>query len=162
VPHDVLAAARSGDVLALARLLDLLTPYVTRLCGPIALQDTPDAVQESLIRIFQGIGQLQNPDALYGWVRTMSVREAVRVARKAKREMPWDELSLESTTDPELATDIRDVLDRLTPEHRAVLVLREVDGLDERSAGLILDIPAGTVKSRLYRARESFRKAWTR
>jgi RNA polymerase sigma-70 factor (ECF subfamily) len=149
-------------VLALSRLLELLTPYVTRLCGPIALQDTPDAVQESLIRIFQGIGQLQNPDALYGWVRTTSVREAVRIAKKARRESPWEDVTLEAGIDPELIIDIRDVLDRLSPEHRAVLVLREVEGLDERSAGLLLDIPTGTVKSRLSRAKDSFRKAWAR
>jgi DNA-directed RNA polymerase specialized sigma24 family protein len=53
------------------------------------------------------------------------------------------------------------VLARLTPEHRAVLVLRDLEGLDEQAAGALLDVPAGTVRSRLFRARRSFRKAWS-
>ncbi|MET8784036.1 sigma factor-like helix-turn-helix DNA-binding protein [Streptomyces sp. NPDC004589] len=44
--------------------------------------------------------------------------------------------------------------------HRAVLVLRELEELDERSAAKVLGIAPGTVKSRLHRARSAFRKAW--
>ena len=46
------------------------------------------------------------------------------------------------------------------PRHRAVLVLRDLDGLDEQAAGALLNAPAATVRSRLFRARRSFRKAW--
>ena len=59
-----------------------------------------------------------------------------------------------------LAADIQDVLSRLAPEHRAVLMLRDVEGLDERTAAGLLRVPAGTVKSRLGRAQASFRKEW--
>src|SRR5262249_28719772 len=59
-------------------------PYVSRLCGPIALQDGPDAAQEALITVFRDIRQLREPRALYGWVRTIAVREAVRAARRAR------------------------------------------------------------------------------
>ena len=45
--------------------------------------------------------------------------------------------------DPLLASDIRDVLDRLSPEHRAVLVLRDLEGLDERTVGALLAVAAG-------------------
>jgi RNA polymerase sigma factor (sigma-70 family) len=62
--------------------------------------------------------------------------------------------------DPQLATDVRDVLDRLSPQHRAVLVLRDLEGLGEEAAGALLAVPEGTVKSRLHRARRSFREAW--
>jgi len=54
------------------------------------------------------------------------------------------------------------VLARLTPEHRAVLVLRDLEGLDEQATGALLAVPAATVRSRLFRARRSFRKAWSR
>ncbi|MFF3405289.1 RNA polymerase sigma factor [Streptomyces sp. NPDC002742] len=156
-------AAQTGDALALNDLLDLLTPYVSRLCRPIALADSPDAVQESLIAVFQGLPKLREPRALYAWVRTITVREAVRVARRAEHETPVGELAdLPSVHSPELAADVRDVLRRLSTEHRAVLVLRELEGLDERSAGRLLNISCGTVKSRLHRARHSFRKAWAR
>jgi RNA polymerase sigma-70 factor (ECF subfamily) len=58
--------------------------------------------------------------------------------------------------------DNRDVLDRLAPEHRAVLMLRDLEGLDERTVADALDMPVGTVKSRLSRARDNFRKGWGR
>ncbi|WP_369233508.1 RNA polymerase sigma factor [Streptomyces sp. R21] len=156
-------AAQSGDALALNDLLDLLTPYVSRLCRPIALTDTSDAVQEALIAVFQGLPRLKDPRALYAWVRTITVREAVRVARRAEHETPVGEFDdVPSSHSPEVAADVRDVLRRMSTEHRAILVLRELEGLDERSAGQLLNISCGTVKSRLHRARHSFRKAWAR
>ena len=62
----------------------------------------------------------------------------------------------------ELTTEVRDLLARLPVQHRTVLVLRELEGLDERTMAELLGVPEGTVKSRLNRARSSFRKAWTR
>jgi RNA polymerase sigma-70 factor (ECF subfamily) len=130
-------AAQRGDAIALHDLLDVVTPYVERLCGPIALRDAPDATQETLI-----------------------VVEAIRVARSASRATPANLPDLPTPGDPELAADIADVLNRLAPEHRAVLVLRDLEGFDEQRASELLQIPAGTVRSRLFRARRSFRKAW--
>jgi RNA polymerase sigma-70 factor (ECF subfamily) len=153
-------AAQRGDGLAMAELLDVLTPAIGRWCGPIALQDAPDAVQEALIAVFRGLKGLREPNALHGWARAIAVREAVRVARRAGRDRPAELVDVPAPGDPVLAVDIRDVLDRLAPEHRAVLMLRDLEGLDERSVAELLDVPTGTVKSRLARARSSFRKGW--
>ncbi|MFF4015474.1 RNA polymerase sigma factor [Streptomyces sp. NPDC001843] len=161
-------AAQSGDALAMDELLTLVTPYVTRLCGPIAPVDTADAVQEALVAVFKGVRGLRDPLAFYGWVRTVTVREAVRVARRTAVEKPADpdDLArlgeLRAGSDGELPTDVRDVLARLPVRDRAVLVLRELEDLDERAVADLLGIAPGTVKSRLHRARASFRKAWSR
>ncbi|MCR3740797.1 RNA polymerase sigma-70 factor, ECF subfamily [Actinomadura glauciflava] len=153
--------AQRGDSMAMQELLDLLAPYVGRLCGPIALEDGPDAAQETLIAVFRGISRLREPAALFGWVRAIAIREAVRTARRsAAPAEPLDLDTVPRTDDPQLAADIHDLLDRLSPEHRAVLVLRDVEGLDERTVSEMLHVSAGTVKSRLHRARKSFRKAW--
>lgn len=164
-PHDpgvsLARAALAGDTLAMQDLLAHLAPYVSRICGPIALDGGPDAAQEALVAVFRSLRTLRDPAALYGWTRAIAVREAVRVARRDARARPAELADLPAPDDPELAADVRDVLTRLTPEHRAVLVLRDLEGLDERAASRLLDIPAGTVKSRLHRARESFRKAWS-
>jgi RNA polymerase sigma factor (sigma-70 family) len=153
-------AAQRGDALAMSRLLDELTPYVGRLCAPIALADGPDAAQEALIAVFQNLGGLREPAALYGWVRRIAVREAVRVAQRAARQQPAELAELPAPGSAELAVDVQDVLNRLSPEHRAILMLREVEGLDERSAAEVLAVSAGTAKSRLSRAKSAFRKAW--
>jgi len=155
-------AAQAGDSMAMAELLDVLTPYVGRLCGPIALDDGADAAQEALIKIFTGIGQLREPAALFGWVRVIAIREAVRVARKAHRGSPAELQDLPARGDPQLATDVRDVLRRLSPDHRAILVLRDLEGFDEQTVSGILAVSAGTAKSRLHRARRRFMQEWDR
>ena len=155
-------AAQRGDRIAVAELMDALAPYVGRVCGPIALQDGPDAAQEALIAILRNLGRLREPGAIYGWARAIAVREAVRVARKTARTVPAELADVPAPGDPQLAADIRDVLARLTPAHRAVLVLRDLEGLDEQAAGALLNLPAATMRSRLFRARRSFRKAWSR
>ncbi|MFG3268679.1 RNA polymerase sigma factor [Streptomyces bobili] len=154
-------AAQRGDTLAMAELLDLLAPYVGRICGPIALGQGADAAQETLVAVFKSLRTLKDPAALHGWVRAIAVREAIRTAHRAARTVPADLSTLPARGDPQLSADIRDVLDRLSPEHRAVLMLRDVEGLDERAAAALLGVRTGTVKSRLHRARDTFRKAWT-
>lgn len=154
-------AARAGDTLAMHDLLDHLTPFVARICAPIALADGPDATQEALIAVFGALRTLRDPEALYGWVRAIAVREAVRTARRAARAHPAELADVPERGDPQLAADIDDVLARLSPDHRAVLVLRDIEGLDEEAAAAVLGVPPGTAKSRLHRARTSFRKAWS-
>ncbi|WP_225850011.1 RNA polymerase sigma factor [Streptomyces sp. HPF1205] len=169
-PWDALAplvrAARAGDALAMDEVLAAVTPYVTRLCRPIALSDAEDAVQEALTAIFVGLRGLRDPRAFYAWARTLTVREAVRVARRTAAERSVDPgeaarlRGLADAGDGELPAQVRDVLARMPARHRAVLVLRELEGLDEASAAEVLGVPPGTVKSRLHRARSAFRKAW--
>jgi RNA polymerase sigma-70 factor (ECF subfamily) len=159
-PVELVREAQGGDTLAMNDLLDHLTPYVGRICGPIALSNGPDATQEALVAVFKSLHTLREPAALYGWVRLIAVREAVRVARRDKPQVPYDLSELPAQADPQVAVDVRDVLARLSPEHRAVLVLRDLEGLAEQAAAALLDVPAGTAKSRLHRARASFRKAW--
>jgi RNA polymerase sigma-70 factor (ECF subfamily) len=157
----LIRAAQRGDPLAISELMELLLPYVGRLCGPIALQDGPDATQEAMISIMRGIKTLREPEALFGWVRVIAVREALRVARRTANPagVPADDLP--APGDPQLAADIRDTLASLSPEHRVVLVLRDLAGLDEAEVSRMLKVPSGTVRSRLERARVRFRKAWS-
>jgi DNA-directed RNA polymerase specialized sigma24 family protein len=115
-------AAQGGDQLAMAELIDLLAPFVARLCGPIALQHGADAAQEALIAIFRGLRGLREPAALFGWARAVAVREAVRVARRERQRSGEQLLELPARDDPLLAMEIRATLARLSPEHRAVLI----------------------------------------
>lgn len=159
---DLVRAAQRGDSMAMAELIDAVAPYVARLCGPIALDDGDDATQEALIAVFTQIGKLREPAALFGWVRVMAVREAVRVARRAHRATPADLQDVPARGDPQLASDVRDVLRRLAPQHRAILVLRDLEDVDEQTASEMLSVSVGTAKSRLHRARRRFRQEWDR
>ena len=159
---DMVVAAQRGDTMALHDLLDHLEPYVARICGPIALGDAADAAQEALIAIFRGLPALREPGALHGWVRSVTTREAVRVARRHGRQRTDELTDVPAPGDITLTADVRDVLERLSPEHRAVLVLRDLESLDEATVAKLLAVPEGTVKSRLHRARRRFREAWGR
>jgi RNA polymerase sigma-70 factor (ECF subfamily) len=153
---------RAGDdPVAMQELLRFLEPYVGRWCGSIALQDGPDAMQETLLIVFRSLHQLKEPAALLGWVRAIAVREAVKIAAKANRSFAAELAEVPSRAEIETVSDVRDVLRRLSPEHRAILVLRDLEDLDERSVAEILDVSVGTVKSRLSRARRNFRRSWS-
>ena len=161
-----MVAAQRGDVLAMSRLMDRLAPWLARICGAIALEQADDAAQEALVQVFRDLRTLREPAALRGWARRIAVRESVRHAQRA-RSGPLAQTSsgVEALTaeprDLAVAPDVRAVLAQLAPEQRAILVLRDLEGLSEAEAAAQLGVAKGTVKSRLFRAREAFSKRWS-
>ncbi|HUA27763.1 MAG TPA: sigma-70 family RNA polymerase sigma factor [Streptosporangiaceae bacterium] len=157
----IVAAAQQGDALALDRLLDELAPYVRRLCARIAPAAADDAAQEALLAIFRGLPSLRAAEAIMTWARSVTIRTAIRLAREHDLEAPADEtLTYGYADSPEGLVDIDDALARLPVAQRVVLVLRTREGLSEQEIATALGIPAGTVKSRLHRARAAFREVW--
>jgi RNA polymerase sigma factor (sigma-70 family) len=155
-------AAQSGDTMAIDALVDELMPYVGRICGGIALERAEDAAQETLIAVLRALPRLREPAAVRGWVRRIAVREAVRVARDArKRPVAEHSDDVPAPGDPALVVEVRDQLERMDPAQRAVLVLRDLEGLSEAEVAELLDVAPGTVKSRLHRARNRFARGWS-
>jgi RNA polymerase sigma factor (sigma-70 family) len=162
--EELVRRAQRGDAVAVEALLRELSPYVGRICGAIALGAADDAMQETLVAVFTHIGSVHEPAAFKGWVRRIAVREAIRAARGG-RTVPVDPDGLQqalSLTVPDGATavEVREVLASLSPEQRAVLTMRHLEGLNEEEMVNVLDVAAGTVKSRLHRARAAFRERW--
>lgn len=162
-PAAALAAlvhrAQAGDPRALNDLLSHITPYVARVCAPIAKRHSPDAVQEALIAVYRGLHGLRDTAAFHGWVRTVATREAVRAVRRLAPCAPDALPDVGDRADPLDAVHIDDVLRRLSSQHRQVLTLR-VLGLNEEEMARALRLPIGTVRSRLHRARHRFRQHW--
>jgi RNA polymerase sigma-70 factor (ECF subfamily) len=161
--EELVRSAQRGDALALSALVDRLAPFVGRICGPIALEHGEDAAQEALIAVLRDLPALREPRALYGWARRIAAREAVRHARVARRSPPLagTRQELPAPGDPALARDVRAVLEVLAPEQRAILMLRDLEGLSEQEAAALLEVELGTVKSRLSRARSAFKRRWS-
>lgn len=174
--------AGQGDILAMSRLMDILVPWLARLCGSIALDDGDDAAQEVLIQILRDLHTLREPEAFRAWARRIALREAVRHARRAREREERTRTGPSGTdsdrpgcasglhrhadaispgADAGVARDVRRVLAALSPDQRAILVLRDLEGLSEAEAAAQLGVALGTVKSRLARAREAFVKRWT-
>jgi RNA polymerase sigma factor (sigma-70 family) len=160
VRESTVRRARGGDPAALDALIGELSPYVARICGAIALDDGDDAMQETLIAVVRHLPSLREPGAIKGWVRRIAVREAVRVARRRPEAEEADGTLPAPGQDLDTTIDVRALLLRLSPDQRAVLVLRDLDGFSELEVARLLSIPEGTVKSRLHRARAAFARRW--
>ncbi|HEY2552261.1 MAG TPA: RNA polymerase sigma factor [Streptosporangiaceae bacterium] len=158
---EKVAAAQQGDALALDQLLDEVAPYVRRLCARIAPAAADDAAQEALLAVFRGLPSLRAPEAIMTWVRSVTVRTAMRLARPPDPEVcAGGPLADPCASSFEGLVDIEDAVARLPLPQRAVVVLRTWEGLSEQETAATLGIAAGTVKSRLHRARAALREAW--
>ena len=125
-----------------------------------------DALQQALIQVWDGLPGLRDPDRFDAWSYRLVVHASYREAR---RERSWTARVREITADPPGDDRVADVLDRdeversfrrLSPEHRAVLVLHFVIGLPIREVADVLGVPMGTAASRLHYATQSFRAAF--
>jgi RNA polymerase sigma-70 factor (ECF subfamily) len=160
----VLAAAavrgESGalDVL-LARHVDRIHAVCRRILGND--HDAADATQEALLAIVKGIRTFDGRAQFSTWCYRVATNAALdETRRRARRPEPNADVP-DRASDAEPATDARvaaalDVdaaLARLTPEFRAAVVLRDLAGLDYAEIAAVLDIPAGTVRSRIARGR---------
>ncbi len=161
------ARCKRGDVDALAALHDAFADPIYRTCLGLLGQpaDAEDAMQEVLLRILDKAREFSGRSRFSTWVYRLTVnhalnfrrrrsRHAARVLRLGEHEPAADGGGPEAGLD---AAEDREALDRalqqLSPEHRAVLVLREIEGLSYDDIAAALEVPAGTVMSRLSRAR---------
>jgi RNA polymerase sigma-70 factor (ECF subfamily) len=126
-----------------------------------------DLAQDTFVKVIRALGRFdrQGPARLSTWILTIATRTCLdELRRRAQPEPLPDELP--GVLDPEdrvaqnqLAQRVTRVIGELSPEHRAVLVLRAYHDLDYDEIALALAIETGTVKSRLSRAREVLRRA---
>jgi RNA polymerase sigma factor (sigma-70 family) len=159
---DQIQAAQQGDLIAMSDLIDAVMPWVGRLCGSIALDAGPDAAQDTMIQVMRDLKSLRDPSAFRAWVRRIATRESIRHATRRRREPPTEQVEQQAGPglEPGRRQDVSRVLAELPTDQRIVLILRDLEGLSEAEAAAELNVARGTIKSRLHRAREAFRKRW--
>ncbi len=137
-----------------ARVRGFLRIYLGR--GPVA----DDVAQDTFLQLWRRPGRF---DPSRSNLRTYLLGIArKRAADWWRRDRPAEEAesATASEDDRGSALLLKDALNRLDPELRNVLWLREVEGYSYEELSRILDIPLGTVKSRLFTAREELRRIW--
>lgn len=159
--------AQAGDRQAVEDLLRLaegvLRPYVTAMIGD--RDHAADVLQESLILVYRRLGTLREPRAFHGWARRVASREIFRWHTGRRRTESYiddvPEIPDESSDEPE-ADDLRarlpELLSRVSPASRAVIVLHYMQGLSIEETAAVLDVSTGTAKSRLAYGLKSLRR----
>jgi RNA polymerase sigma-70 factor (ECF subfamily) len=164
---DLLARVRNGDAQAFAGLVHEHGRYLFGVARALVRdeQEAEDIVQETFAAVL--ISPYRGESALRTWLVGIVVRQAALARRRGWWRRFWplhapDERPA-TQPDPQRAIDARldlaQLLDQLTPEHREVIVLRELEGMSYEQIAAMLKLPRGTVESRLHRARQQLRDA---
>ena len=175
---DLVALANDGDMDAFAELTRRYQRPVIHFCQRMvkSREDAEDIAQESFIRVFRYLDRL-TPVAkfstlLFGIARNLTlnfIRDAGRRGRGVTYSISDDEgrerVLVDESLRPDRAARLHEIeslidegLSLLSPKHREVLVLRELNGLDYNTIAEIVGCRKGTVKSRIARAREQLRR----
>ena len=157
-----------GDERAIRWILNRYRDRVVRLAAHVLHnpREAEDIAQDAFVKAFRQIGQFRGESGFYAWLYRIVINLCLDKMRRksATSEMPLEEGALSSLTtlgpDVEKRIAVEQVLNSLTPPLRAALVLREVEGMEYSEIALVLNIPVGTVRSRLNSAREQFRRRW--
>ena len=135
------------------------------------LQEAEDLTQETFILAFTKLSSFQGNSAFYTWLYRIAYNLAMTRIRRQKLATSLDsqrEAGIDFAGDSESPSNrleqneqallVRTALDQLSEEHRTILILREMEEMDYEALSEVLDLPIGTVRSRLHRAREQLRE----
>jgi RNA polymerase sigma-70 factor (ECF subfamily) len=159
--EDLAAAAATGDAAALETLLFRHADRVHRICRRIVPDpgDALDATQEALLRVATRIGHFDGRSAFTTWLYRVATNAALDEARRRSRRprpVPDPDLDRAGTPDPaDAATriDVQAALAEVPEVFRVALVLRDLCDLPYEEIATILEVPIGTVRSRIARGR---------
>lgn len=165
--RDWIAKAQQGDRRAFGELVyryrEGVINVVYRMCGDANLAE--DAAQEAFVRAWQHLNRYQPRSPFRNWVYRIATNAALDVLRRERETVDVDVLPLATNTagpeaeaeSDERATVVKKAVLSLPDASRAVLILREYEGLSYQEIADMLQIPIGTVMSRLNYARTRLR-----
>jgi RNA polymerase sigma-70 factor (ECF subfamily) len=172
----LIAASKDGDPAAFGVLV---RRYQDRLFRTVArLVDNPedarDVVQEAFLHAFQALDSFKGDSLFFTWLYRIAVNAAISLRRKQKvvlsiharraGEGPVEPPDPSERNRPGQALEqadqakrVRRALSQMSPEHRAVLVMKDMEGQKYEAIAEALGVPVGTIRSRLHRARLELR-----
>jgi|SRR3984957_871097 len=173
---SLVRSAQSGEIRAFDRLVLKYRARVVELAMRYTRNsaDAEDAAQEAFIRAYRGLQQFRCESAFYTWLYRIASNCARNLLKARSRdlihgtvELPDEQNAadpparlqdLETPEELTLTDEIRGMvsatLEKLSEAHRAVITLREIDGLSYQEIASEMSIPVGTVRSRVFRARD--------
>ncbi|NOY40560.1 MAG: RNA polymerase sigma factor [Planctomycetes bacterium] len=162
---EIVEACKRGDPAAQRRLYDASHQNVYRLVvRMVGLQDAADVTQQVFLQTFRKIDQFSGRSQFGTWIYRVAVNESLQHLRKSKRSQMQvlEQETMDRSPDDHKNIDNKELLEqalaRLEPDLRSTFLLREVDGLSYDAIADALEIPEGTVGSRLNRARRELKQ----
>jgi RNA polymerase sigma-70 factor, ECF subfamily len=152
-----------------ARYQDRLYPTALRLTGSI--DDALDLLQDTFLRAYQKLGGFRGDSSFLTWTYRIMVNLARTERRKRhprplRGDLTGDAPDTSDASNPSTRLEraereslVQNALDKLSADHRVVVVMKEFDGLRYEEIAAALDVPIGTVRSRLHRARGELKDA---
>ncbi len=176
--HDeqtLITQCQRGDMNAFRQLVERYEDRIYALsCSIIGDREMArDAAQEAFVRAYKALKNFEGKSSFYTWLYRITTNVCLNIAHREKRRL--DSVSLDAlqetydispdrffcAEDPhndieriDLRNQIQNVLNRLSPDHRTVVVLKDIEDFSQEEIAQTLGISVGTVKSRLSRARE--------
>jgi RNA polymerase sigma-70 factor, ECF subfamily len=175
--HRLIADCLRGETAAFG---ELVRRYQDRLFNTVYrmvdnAEDAQDVVQEAFLNAYQSLDGFKGDALFFTWLYRIAVNTAISLKRKRRNVLSLsgqpgrDDPGMEPLDDSEETRPgrgleraeeecrIQGALNRLSPEHRAVLVLKDMEGQKYETMADMLGVPIGTIRSRLHRARAELR-----
>jgi len=173
--NECVKHAKNGDIDAFEEIVKTYEKKIYNLALRYVgnSEDAYDVSQEVFIRVYKSINSFKEESSFSTWIYRVAVNICIDHMRKSKKsntvsmtreddEGNEEQMEIEDTSySPEkvydrieLRENIKNALDELSEDHRQVIILRDINGLNYEDIGRILDLGEGTVKSRIFRARE--------
>ncbi|MEO0586756.1 MAG: RNA polymerase sigma factor, partial [Planctomycetota bacterium] len=182
--EQLIAEIKAGNKSALGLLLESQQSRLYHVCLRMLgnADDASEACQDAIVKIIQSIGEFRGESRLSSWMIRIAMNQSLTLMRRQKvrravsLEAPAGSRGDQATELRRTLADGREpgpaqrvewderrervaaALASVDPDHRRVLVLRDVDGMDYAQIAEVLEVAVGTVKSRLFRARAALRE----
>jgi RNA polymerase sigma-70 factor (ECF subfamily) len=162
----LIAGAVAGDRLAARAIYDAHAPVVYRLAFRIVGPDfAEECMQDAFVRAFQRLPMFRGDSSLRTWLHSITVSVGLNLKRRERRRSNHMSLDVAPDlpanlpeSDPLLSQRLNRAVDALPEELRTVVILHLIQGHTHPEIAEILDIPEGTSKARLSRARAKLRE----
>jgi len=155
---------RMGDRAAFDTLVRRHQAIVYRVCYRILA----DATQEALLRAYRKLDTFRGQSAFKTWLMRLTVNVSLNERERRKATLPLDEVLLATLPDhstdlaqAEAVTQIHQALQQVPPNHRAAVVLRDLEGFSYAEVAIALGVPEGTAKGWAHRGRSRLKDLLT-
>lgn len=172
IPKETIELAVNGDMGAFEEIYRAFsaTVYTVALGITRDYRDAEEVAQDVFLKVHRNLKSFRFGSSLGTWIYRITVNTAINAYRRAARRKEAGGVDYDSAGGTaaytggssgndmdrrQAAETVGRILDKLSPEHRSCIILREIEDLDYKDMANALGIPIGTVRSRLKRAREA-------